>query len=190
MRLTWAIAFCCLFLMATSSLDAAGPSSCIGTKISGTITKIDTVNIQIVVDKTLVQITKATVIKERHKIVTFKYLKVGMEVKVCGEMKGPILYAKRIMIGTNCGGGGGGGGGGCVNKEEIVSIDPLTKQFTLDNKVVVQVNKKTVLKKGCKTITFDDLDVGDSVYVEGKVVGGVLIATLVKLCGGGGGGGC
>lgn len=173
----------CVLLLATSPfIFAAGPNfgGCNGKCLKGPITNIDQAKLQIVVKKVVVQVTKSTVIKKQGKVIGFKDLKIGMKVMVSGDMKGKILYAKTIRVCGQC-----HGGGGSCTKQKIVSIDPLTHQFVLDNKVTVQVTKSTIIKKGCKTITFADLKVGDTVNVDGKMVGGVLVADTVKVCGGG-----
>lgn len=71
---------------------------CECTEVEGEITSIDPVELQIVVDNVTVQVTKDTLIKMKHQIITFEDLEVGQTVKACGTMDNDVLVAKKVCV--------------------------------------------------------------------------------------------
>lgn len=68
------------------------------TEILGTITSIDPVAQQIVVNDVTIQLTESTVIWMKGAEITFADLEIGMPVKAVGDLCNDVLAATRITV--------------------------------------------------------------------------------------------
>lgn len=86
-----------LVFLSTALMLTAGSGVTI-TRIEGKIEAIDSANLQIIVNGTIVQATPETLIRMKDMPISFDDLKVGMTVRVCGISDGNVLKAHAITV--------------------------------------------------------------------------------------------
>ncbi len=86
-----------LIFLSTALMLTAGSGVTI-TRIEGKIEAIDSANLQLIVNGTIVQATPETLIRMKDMPISFNDLKVGMTVRVCGILDGNVLKAHAITV--------------------------------------------------------------------------------------------
>lgn len=158
-----------VFLLLGSLFMATAHKGYFWVRVEGEITSIDPVEEQIVVDDKTIQVTEDTKIVMEQEEITFADLELDMVVRVRGLVKNDVIVAQHIRV-----------KGDCTQLEgEITSIDPVELQIVV-NDVTIQVTKDTILKMSHQLITFEDLEVGQTVKACGTMDNDVLVAK--KIC--------
>ena len=157
-----------VFFILASLFVANGADGKIWVIIEGKITSIDPVEEQIVVGGKTIQVTEDTKIVKEQEEIEFSDLEVDMMVRVRGLIKQGVLVAYHICVKSDC-----------IKVEgEIASIDPVEKQIVVSD-LTIQITADTVIKTRTKILTFEDLEVGQTVKACGEMDNDILVAKKV-----------